>query len=218
MKTSTQKGFIVPLIGGIVALLIAGGVYWAWHGNKGPVASGEQNNIIAQNDEMTSLTNEEVVATSTTTSKTNCNNCGCSNDCGGGYAGISGGGYNGSTALVNSTSTQVQNNSSSQPSITVLSPNGGEKFKLGDTINIRWTASNAKNIALSVDTPDGILATYGTSGMIIDVLAPNTGNYSWTIPSDFQPGFYKIDATVPYDPSTGFSAVDRSDSVFTITN
>ena len=31
MKISTQKGFIVPLIGGIVALLIAGGIYWVWH-------------------------------------------------------------------------------------------------------------------------------------------------------------------------------------------
>ena len=30
MKFNHQKGFIVPLIGGIVALLIAGGIYWAW--------------------------------------------------------------------------------------------------------------------------------------------------------------------------------------------
>lgn len=46
MKFNHQKGFIVPLIGGIVALLIAGGIYWTWH-SKGQINSNVQNNVTA---------------------------------------------------------------------------------------------------------------------------------------------------------------------------
>jgi hypothetical protein len=50
MKFNHQKGFIVPLIGGIVALLIAGGIYWAWH-NKSANVSDVQNNVTASSTE-----------------------------------------------------------------------------------------------------------------------------------------------------------------------
>lgn len=45
MKINTQKGFIVPLIGGIVALLIAGGIYWAWHNKAANNTSVEVSNV-----------------------------------------------------------------------------------------------------------------------------------------------------------------------------
>ena len=67
MKTSTQKGFIIPLIGGIIALLIAGGIYWAWH-NKAANAPYAQNGVVVQNDAAASST--ILTATSTADWKT----------------------------------------------------------------------------------------------------------------------------------------------------
>jgi len=55
MKTTYQKGFIVPLIGGIVALLIVGGIYWAWH-SKAANAPYAQNDVVVQNDMTASST------------------------------------------------------------------------------------------------------------------------------------------------------------------
>jgi len=96
--------------------------------------------------------------------------------------------------------------STSQPSITVLSPNGGESYQPGNTVNIAWTVnSNASNVALSVDDTTGNLANEG----LIDVSAPNTGSYSWTIPQNFPVGSYKIHIT-----SSGKE--DSSDNYFTI--
>ena len=107
-------------------------------------------------------------------------------------------------------------NSSIKPYITVLSPNGGEIYKAGNTMKINWIATNTENIAISVNTPDGFLAPYGTSGAIIGALIPNNGSYLWTIPQAFPAGTYRISATIPYNSATKLSGKDLSDSTFTI--
>ncbi len=72
-----------------------------------------------------------------------------------------------------------------QPSITVLSPNGGEVYKLGDTMQIRWNSSrlNSGQIAIVPYRFDDNL-NYGKGVTSLQpIVVPNTGSYSWLIPS-----------------------------------
>lgn len=71
--------------------------------------------------------------------------------------------------------------SATQPSITVLSPNGGEIWKVGEARQIKWNSMNAGD-SIYIDIFDQpIISTIlpiAPSGLAI----PNTGYYNWTIP------------------------------------
>lgn len=117
---------------------------------------------------------------------------------------------------------------SSQPSVTVLSPNGGEVYKKGDTVLIRWNDQNIDSIInIHLLKADGTI--YYNLGAQIN---PETGSqvdangpaYSWWIPTDDGPGgrrvdagTYKISISVP-KYSEGMGIADMSDNYFTITN
>ncbi|MEI8123796.1 MAG: hypothetical protein WCG60_01350, partial [bacterium] len=89
----------------------------------------------------------------------------------------------------------------SLPLITVLSPNGGESYKTGDTINITWKAKNiyktpaVSGLGLSIhdnSTPyNNILVTY-VNGSVTDGQLPEDGLYSFKIPSTVKTGKYKV--------------------------
>ncbi|MDO8620645.1 MAG: GPI anchored serine-threonine rich family protein [bacterium] len=104
-----------------------------------------------------------------------------------------------------------------KPSVTVLSPNGGEIYTVGDSVNITWKSSNFDSLTVWLTLAD----KYGTSvpgGKLNAANIPNTGSYSWAIPSDIVPagtsGAFRIVASSFDD---GPSAYDLSDSYFTIT-
>ena len=64
-------------------------------------------------------------------------------------------------------------------SIQVTSPNGGEKWEQGSTHPITWTATGSianVRIEYSVAGSSGPFSTIAAG-------APNSGTYSWTIPS-----------------------------------
>lgn len=98
-----------------------------------------------------------------------------------------------------------------QPSITVTSPNGGETFKQGDSVNIAWsstgmTEANKINIWVTDDTKS-------ESWMIITGLSGTTKNYSWNIPTNFTLGSkYKIEINGETTPLM----TDLSNNYFTI--
>lgn len=73
-----------------------------------------------------------------------------------------------------------------QPSITVISPNSGEHWKIGETHNITW---NGTNIPLNGRIT---IQLQGPSADYLFSEINNTGSVSWTIPSTIQPGNYKI--------------------------
>jgi len=114
--------------------------------------------------------------------------------------------------------------SSIQPSVTILSPNGGEKYQIGDTINISWSASD-----VPADTTVGLQLMYNLNGSIFeDVITPSDSSldskdeYSWVIPAKYsgngmKSDWFKIRAILsgPNLPSFN-SPQDYSDFYFTI--
>lgn len=94
------------------------------------------------------------------------------------------------------------------PFITVISPNGGEKWMIGNTYNITWFSSQSINkIIISLHKPN-----WWVRDLAVNI--PNTGSYSWTIPSDIESGDYII---VVRELRTGvYGVYDKSDNVFNI--
>ncbi len=78
----------------------------------------------------------------------------------------------------------------SRPSITVLSPNGGERWEIGGVYAIKWSAQGATRVSIDILDEAG-KAPFSWDGKIPAVLQ-NTGNYLWTIPSNALAGKYKI--------------------------
>ena len=87
------------------------------------------------------------------------------------------------------------------PSITVLSPNGGEIYKAGDTLNVKWSSqsfasSDMVKIELGYTQND---QTYGAGtyfeDLIVDKTA-NTGSYDWVIPKYYSSGSNSLSFTI----------------------
>ncbi|MBI1866227.1 MAG: hypothetical protein HYS02_00470, partial [Candidatus Staskawiczbacteria bacterium] len=101
--------------------------------------------------------------------------------------------------------------SSTQPSITVLSPNGGETLKQGQTYNITWSSvgsSGSSMVNILLINPGGTPTTVASS------ISTTTGSYTWTVPSNISPASnYKI---FVYDPNYATTIFDLSDNYFSI--
>jgi len=114
------------------------------------------------------------------------------------------------------------------PSITVLSPNGGEQWKIGNTYDIIWNSTGliGKNVDINLDVeisdPNnefGVIAKYLTikRGVLADL-----GRYSWNVPLALE-NFnlagnekrYKIDIGADIIP-TVIGVKDISDNYFSI--
>jgi len=105
---------------------------------------------------------------------------------------------------------QVTVLSATQPSITVISPNGGEQWAQGSTYNITWTASNFGKLGVQlslVNSGGSVVKTFN-----LDPVAYNA-SWPWTIDASVVPGNYKVLAS-SFDK--GPSAQDYSDNYFTI--
>lgn len=110
--------------------------------------------------------------------------------------------------------------STSQTSITVLSPNGGEVYHVGDPIIIKWKSENIpSNANVSIVLTDSSATAWykGYSMMLAkqdSVL--NNGSYTTIIPMGIPAGQYKV--WVWYNPQgypdTGY--LDSSDKPFSI--
>ncbi len=72
----------------------------------------------------------------------------------------------------------INNDLASLGSVTVLSPNNGEFWKIGASQNITWTSSNLTNVNLEYTTNNG--STWTT---IANNISASSGSYPWTIPN-----------------------------------
>ncbi len=89
------------------------------------------------------------------------------------------------------------------PYVEVLSPNGGELWRMGETYEVSWESNEGGTV--DIDVYDGAsLHRAIASG------TPNDGSYEWTIPGDVGTGSeYRVKVT-------GGSDFDYSDGYFTI--
>ena len=93
------------------------------------------------------------------------------------------------------------------PEITVTSPNGGESYYRGDTIDLTWTSQDIS------DNVEIILYDGTNIDMVISSMTLDDGNYNWTIPVDQSIGSnYRIKVRDHVDQTV----YDYSDSYFSI--
>lgn len=115
-----------------------------------------------------------------------------------------------------------QNQSDSIPSIAVLSPNGGESYKVGDTMNIKWTGCNSdQNMSIYLTSPE--LKSPVTELSIVRNIKCSNNSYGYKIPSSVY-GYgisttlngnkYKV--VVSNGMNGGYGGIDSSDNYFTI--
>lgn len=68
----------------------------------------------------------------------------------------------------------------SLPDVAVISPNGGEKWSVGKTFNIKWNASgNKSSLTIDLYYSNDAGSTWG----VIAKGVSNSGTYSWSIPA-----------------------------------
>ena len=98
------------------------------------------------------------------------------------------------------------------PLVTVQFPNGGENLAIGDTVAIRWNATDlfgVDSLTLELSTDGG----YGWS--LLSRGEVNDGNYSWEVP--VTPSDSCLVRITGYDPSLN-AGVDLSNSLFRISD
>ncbi len=115
----------------------------------------------------------------------------------------------------NSTKSTTVKSVATSPSIKVLYPNGGEVFKAGDKIVIRWVSKNNTNnkVHIGLTERNGNTIVKEITNYIAGIL--DTGEYSWTIDSSIVSGDYRIVVQTNDKPQYAY---DESDSSFTIGN
>ncbi len=96
------------------------------------------------------------------------------------------------------------------PSITVLDPNGGNKYLKGSTYTTTWGSTGVNTVYIKLRKGSD---TYpGPEGMISDVIL-NSGSYQWTVPATLPDGndywFVVLDGTYG-------GPMDSSDAPFSI--
>ena len=106
-------------------------------------------------------------------------------------------------------------------SITLTSPNGGEKWTVGETHNITWEAEGIGSVNLYLEIPgdcvndefDNPICYPGTSYDIATSVSASSGSYSWTIPSR---GISTGDSSVVKVEDADSDTFDVSDDYFSI--
>ena len=127
------------------------------------------------------------------------------------------------TSTTNTTGTTTTTNTvcgaNSTPSITVISPNGGEVYTAGQQVTVNWTSCNIPSgdlVNIFLDIP----SMNWSIGLLQDNV-PNSGSYTVTLPAkSWVPTFpsgniFRI-AISKTLPSSALVAIDYSNSTFTI--
>lgn len=90
--------------------------------------------------------------------------------------------------------------------ITIISPNGGERWLAGSEQNITWTSTNVTNIKIQYTADNGI-----TWNQIVASTAAAAGTYKWTLPNSTGTN-YKIKIS----DAANSNIYDMSDNVFIV--
>lgn len=120
--------------------------------------------------------------------------------------------YVGNTLVMDSSDSYFKiSDSVIKPSITVISPNGGETAVANKTMNVKWSSQNLGNLNINIDLVNR--AEYIVANLANNI--SNTGSYTVSIPSDLEDGLYKIMVSTN---DKGPSVVDNGDGYFSTIN
>jgi len=72
------------------------------------------------------------------------------------------------------------------PFVTITSPNGGEKWIIGNTYNITWNSAGVENVNIEIER--GKTEENPLYKKVVSFFPASGGKYSWTIPTDINPG------------------------------
>ncbi len=92
-----------------------------------------------------------------------------------------------------------------QPAVTLVTPNGGENWRVGTSQNITWTSNNITNVKIDYSTNNG------TDWFVVASVPAVNATYAWTVPNTVSQ-ICKIRISDVIEPAL----VDESNSVFTI--
>jgi len=118
--------------------------------------------------------------------------------------------FGGGTRTTSTTSTSTSSKTTT-PKITVLSPNGGESYKAGDKITVKWKSENitsSKNLTIEILNPELNVNNGGGWKTILNS-TPNDSFEIITLDKSLVSGKYKIAVK-------GDNVSDMSDNLFTI--
>ena len=101
----------------------------------------------------------------------------------------------------------------SQPSITVLSPNGGEELVSGQKYTIQWRSTGVDRVGISLLTYD--IEPAGRALWITQVPATD-GKYVWEVPQTYFPDYVKVPGSKFKLLLNSSNALDTSDNYFSI--
>lgn len=114
--------------------------------------------------------------------------------------------------------------SPNQPTVTVVSPNGGEQWIVGRTYNIVWNTTLYDTSGL-VDLQlcdTSALDGRGLCAQITNPLISNSGSYIWTVPPNLGgmkiggEGIYQIESRIWPEGLTRWARIDFSNNNFSI--
>jgi peptidoglycan hydrolase-like protein with peptidoglycan-binding domain len=99
-----------------------------------------------------------------------------------------------------------------KPYITVISPNGGENWVVGNTYDIKWESKGIEKVKITLEV--GVQQTIPTPipVLIVDDYPANLGKYSWVVQN--LPGKWKI--RIAGKTADGSVVSDLSDDYFSI--
>jgi len=111
--------------------------------------------------------------------------------------------------------------------ITVISPNGGEKWVVGKSYSIKWESKGVKKVHIELllfDANKNPIGDYisGAYGQIIAESIEDKGYYEWTISEDIirhvmtKPHYFKVWIDGGFTPEEGIRIADSSDNYFSI--
>jgi Ser-Thr-rich glycosyl-phosphatidyl-inositol-anchored membrane family len=115
-------------------------------------------------------------------------------------------------------SNQAIINTDKPATLKILSPNGGEVYHVGETVDITWTSTNlSKNANINIDL--SYQSANHTSEVPIADNVPNTGSYKWTVSSMIVTSQLKISLeTNGVASNGGLALISLSANYFAITN
>jgi predicted nucleic acid-binding Zn-ribbon protein len=109
----------------------------------------------------------------------------------------------------------------SSPSVTLISPNGGETIEEGKTYNVQWETQNipqTDKISIHIKrVPPPALQSEGQEfDPIVSINLENTGSYDWNVSDMYPEGNYVLEinsyASIPIEEVIS----DESDNTFRI--